>query len=116
MVEFIHDLGGRIKLHICGDTNHLLASYGELNLDILDLDWQVDIDYARSILGKKVILGGNINPVLVQNKTRDEVYQMSRNLVEKYKYERYILSAGCEITALTPPENLKAMSEATSLF
>ncbi len=115
LIEFIHDLGGKIKLHICGDTNHLLPSYRELNLDILDLDWQVDIGHARNILGKKVILGGNINPVFVQNKTRHEVYQMSRNLVEKYKDERFILSAGCEITALTHPENLKAMSEATSL-
>jgi uroporphyrinogen-III decarboxylase len=52
---------------------------------------------------------------LVQNKTRNEVYQMSRDLVEKYKDERFILSAGCEITALTSSENLKSMSEATSL-
>ena len=115
LIAFIHELGGKIKLHICGDTNHLLSSYRELNLDILDLDWQVDVGRAREILGENVILGGNINPVLVQDKTRDEVYQMSRDLVEKYKDERFILSAGCEITALTPPENLKAMSEATSL-
>jgi uroporphyrinogen-III decarboxylase len=40
---------------------------------------------------------------------------MSRELVEKYQNERFILSAGCEITVLTPPENLKAMSEATLL-
>lgn len=115
LIAFIHELGGKIKLHICGDTNHLLSSYRELNLDILDLDWQVDVGRAREILGENVILGGNINPVLVQDKTRDEVYQMSRDLVKKYKDERFILSAGCEITALTPPENLKAMSEATLL-
>ena len=114
LISYIHDLGGKIKLHICGDTNHLLASYKELNLDILDLDWQVDVAHASEILGEKVILCGNINPVLVQNKSRDEVFQMSKNLVEKYKNERFILSAGCEITVLTPPENLKAMSDATS--
>ena len=114
LISYIHDLGGKIKLHICGDTNHLLPSYKELNLDILDLDWQVDVAHASEILGEKVILCGNINPVLVQNKSRDEVFQMSKNLVEKYKNERFILSAGCEITVLTPPENLKAMSDATS--
>ncbi|MCA1761064.1 MAG: hypothetical protein LC658_14955, partial [Bacteroidales bacterium] len=43
LIEFIHSLGGKIKLHICGDTNHLLSHYKDLNLDILDLDWQVDI-------------------------------------------------------------------------
>lgn len=115
LISYIHELGGKMKLHICGDTNHLLPSYKDLNLDILDLDWQVDIGHAREILGDSVILAGNINPVLVQNKTREVVFQISRQLIEKFKNERFILSAGCEITVLTPPENLKAMREA-SLF
>ena len=115
LINYIHGLGGKIKLHICGDTNHLLPSYSEFNLDILDLDWQVDINHARSVLGKKVILAGNINPVFVQNKSRNEVYKASRDLVDKYKNARFILSAGCEISVLTPPEKLKAMSEATVL-
>ena len=113
LISYIHELGGKIKLHICGDTNHLLSAYNDLNLDILDLDWQVDVDHARNILGDDVILAGNINPVLVQNKSRDEVFQMSKKLVDKYKNERFILSAGCEITVLTPPESLKAMFEAS---
>ncbi len=115
LIEYIHSLGGKIKLHICGDTTHLLPSYKDFNIDILDLDWQVDIDYARETLGEKVIFAGNINPVVVQNKSRDEVFNLCRALVDKYKNERYILSAGCEITPLTPAENLKAMSEATKL-
>ena len=115
LIEYIHSLGGKIKLHICGDTTHLLPSYKDFNLDILDLDWQVDINSAREILGEKVIFAGNINPVLIQDKSRDEVFEMCRSLVEKHKNERFILSAGCEITPLTPAENLKAMSEATLL-
>jgi MtaA/CmuA family methyltransferase len=113
LIDFIHSLGGKIKLHICGDTTHLLPSYINFNLDILDLDWQVDINNARETLGEKVIFAGNINPVTVQNKSRDEVFQISKNLVDKHRNERFILSAGCEISVLTPPENLKAMSEAT---
>ncbi|MGB4414855.1 MAG: uroporphyrinogen decarboxylase family protein [Paludibacter sp.] len=113
IVDFIHDLGGKIKLHICGDTNHLLESYKDFKLDMLDLDWQVDINHARSVLGEDVILTGNINPVTVQYKSRDEVFHLCKDLVDKHKNERYILAGGCEITALTAPENLKAMSEAT---
>ncbi len=112
LIEYIHSLGGKIKLHICGDTNHLLPHYNDLNLDILDLDWQVDVSFARSVVGEKVILAGNINPVLVQDKSHDEVFSLCRNLVENQKDKRFILSAGCEITVLTPPENLKAMNEA----
>ncbi len=116
LISYIHSLGGKIKLHICGDTNHLLPSYKEFGIDILDLDWQVDIGHARSVVGENAILCGNINPVTIQNKSRDEVFQLCKNLVEKHKNERYILSAGCEITPLTAPENLKAMSEATRLI
>ncbi len=115
LIEYIHSLGGKIKLHICGNTTHLLPSYQDFNLDILDLDWQVDINSAREILGEKVIFAGNINPVQIQDKSRDEVFEMCRALVERHKNERYILSAGCEITPLTPAENLKAMSKATIL-
>lgn len=112
LIEYIHSLGGKIKLHICGDTNHLLPHYKDLDLDILDLDWQVEISHARSVLGEKAILAGNINPVLVQDKTRDEIFSLCHSLVEKHKNERFILSAGCEITVLTPSENLKAMDKA----
>jgi len=115
LFDFIHDLGGKIKLHICGDTTHLLPSYKNFNLDILDLDWQVDIAKARKILGEDVILSGNINPVLIQDKSRNEVFEMCKILVDDHKKERFILSAGCEITSLTPPGNLLAMREA-SLF
>lgn len=112
LIDYIHGLGGKIKLHICGDTTHLLPSYTGFNIDILDLDWQVDIAHARSVVGENVIIAGNINPVSVQDKTRDEVYELCRNLVLKHRHERFILSAGCEITVLTPPENLKTMNEA----
>lgn len=115
LISYIHDLGGKIKLHICGDTNHLLPSYKDFRIDILDLDWQVDISYVRSVLGENVILCGNINPVTVQDKTSDEVFQLCKNLVEKHKDKRYILSAGCEITPLTAKANLKAMSKASFL-
>ncbi|MEN8201696.1 MAG: uroporphyrinogen decarboxylase family protein [Bacteroidota bacterium] len=115
LISYIHDLGGKVKLHICGDTNHLLPAYSAYGLDMLDLDWQVDIGHARSVLGDEVIFTGNINPVYVQDKSREEVFQASRDLVEKYKNERYVLAAGCEISPLTPSENLKAMSEACEL-
>lgn len=115
LIKFIHECGASVKLHICGDTTHLLDSFSELNADIIDLDWQVDIDNARNILGKNVVIGGNINPVLVQDKTENEVYSMSRALVDKYKDHKYLLAAGCEITVLTPPANLMAMSRASRI-
>ena len=45
----------------------------------------------------------------------DAFYKNCFVSVEKFKNERFILSAGCEITVLTPPENLKAMNQAAQL-
>jgi MtaA/CmuA family methyltransferase len=115
LIEYIHSIGGTVKLHVCGDITHLLESFKDLNADILDIDSMVDLDVAREILGPDVVLSGNINSVDIQNKTRDEVYQISRDLIDKYKDSKYILAAGCEITVDTPHDNLMAMREA-SLF
>jgi MtaA/CmuA family methyltransferase len=113
LIAFIHSLGAKTKLHICGDITHLLPSLKEVGTDILDLDYDVDIAYARSIVGDRTILCGNIEPVLVQNQSAEEVERLSRELVAKFGNDRFILSAGCEITVGTPHENLMAMRKAS---
>lgn len=113
LISFIHDCGASVKLHICGDTTHLLESFSSLGTDIIDLDWQVDLDNARSILGNDIVIGGNINPVLIQDKSAEEVYKLTRLLSDKYRDQKYLLAAGCEITVLTPHENLLAMRRAS---
>ena len=115
LISFVHECGAAVKLHICGDINHLLESLKDVNSDIIDLDWQVDPELARKKLGDEVVLGGNINPVKVQEKSEEEVYNLSRALVDKYKDEKYLLAAGCEITVLTPHQNLMAMRRASFL-
>jgi len=113
LIAFINANGARTKLHICGDITHLLPSLKEVDTDILDLDYDVDIAYARSIVGEQTILCGNIEPVLIQNTTPEEVERLSHELVAKYGNERFILSAGCEITVGTPDEYLMAMRKAS---
>jgi MtaA/CmuA family methyltransferase len=109
IINFIHEKGGRVKLHICGDINHLLPSIAELNVDILDLDYAVDLQQAREVVGPGPVLCGNINPVLVQDLSPEEIESLSGQMVRSMKGQKYILSAGCEITVSTPPGNLLAL-------
>jgi MtaA/CmuA family methyltransferase len=109
IISFIHDHGAKVKLHICGNITHLLPSIREVGMDILDLDWQVDLEHAYEILGPDVVRCGNIDPVLVQNKSEEEVRGMTKKLLAKEHGKKHILSAGCEITVNTPVENLLAM-------
>jgi MtaA/CmuA family methyltransferase len=112
IVSFIHGLGARVKLHICGDITHHLPSLNELGVDILDLDWQVDMDLAYRITGDSCIRAGNIDPVWIRDHNAEQVFERTRELVQSEKGRRFKLSAGCEITGDTPPENLLAMRRA----
>jgi MtaA/CmuA family methyltransferase len=111
LVSYIHSLGAKVKMHICGDINHLLPSLKDLNLDILDLDWQINLDDAHQVMGSQVAICGNINPVTIRNLTSGQVSQVTSELVETQKGKKFILSAGCEITVDTPHQNIKAMRE-----
>jgi MtaA/CmuA family methyltransferase len=109
LVKYIHSLGCRTKMHICGNITHLLTSLKDLELDILDLDWQINFDDAHKIMGPNVALCGNINPVIIQNSTADELTQLTSSLLLQEREKKFILSGGCEITVLTPHQNIKVM-------
>ena len=113
IIDFIHENGGLVKLHICGNITHLLPKINDLNVDILDLDWQVDLEETYNIVGSQVIRCGNINPVDIQDLSVEELKNASKQLCDKEKDRKFFLSGGCEITVNTPPENLQAMREAS---
>lgn len=116
IINYIHECGSKIKLHICGDITHLLPSIKELNVDILDLDWQVDLDEALNIVGPDVVRCGNIDPVLVQNKSAEEIGEITKTIINKEKGRKHIISAGCEITVDTPVENLLVIRKSSNKF
>ena len=111
LVEYIHSLGAKAKLHICGNITHILPSIKDLNFDIIDLDWEVDLMNARDILGKNVVLKGNINPVFIQEATLPQIEAEVNDLLSKTKNQKFILSGGCEIGVNTPVTNLMKMAE-----
>lgn len=113
IIQHIHECGAKVKLHICGDISHLLPSIKDLGMDILDLDWQVDLDHAFDIVGPEVIRCGNVDPVIVQNRSSEDIARITENIVAKEKGRKHIISAGCEITVNTPPVNLLSMRQSS---
>ena len=113
IIDFIHECGGMVKLHICGNITHLLSSINDLSVDILDIDYQVNMEDAFRAVGPNVIRCGNINPVLIEERSADEIREATKLLVKQEKGRKFILSAGCEITVNTRNENIMAMREAS---
>jgi len=119
IIDGIHEAGGIVRLHICGNTTHLLPYMAKLGAEIIDLDWQVDMKKARQILGEKTVLAGNIDPVNAVMKATPE--QIIKHVHQIYSDvgNPYMVGAGCEIPPGTPYENLKALCdpvEAKHLF
>jgi uroporphyrinogen decarboxylase len=112
LISYIHSLGAKVKLHICGNISHLLPSLKDLGLDILDIDWMVNFEEAYQFMGSNVAVCGNINPIVIQNSSETEILQMTKDLVHQMKDKKFIFSGGCEITVNTPPVNLKSMGKA----
>lgn len=115
LFDCIHENGALVKLHICGDITHLLASLSILNIDILDLDWMVDVGNANIIMGDSVVLSGNLDPVsVVMNGSKEMILQKFKEIKELINPENWIFMAGCEIPKTTPIENVKFMREISS--
>ncbi|MBN1442393.1 MAG: uroporphyrinogen decarboxylase, partial [Planctomycetes bacterium] len=63
MVDGLHELGARVRLHICGDTRKILEPMGRLGCEIVDLDYPVPLSEARAAMGPAQVLLGNLDPV-----------------------------------------------------
>lgn len=109
LVDAIHAAGGFARLHICGDTTHLLPGMAGTGVDIIDLDWNVDMVHARHVLGGAVTLAGNLNPVSDVLESAPEVIHSAFQSIYRSVGRPYMVNAGCEIPGATPHENLRAL-------
>ncbi|MFO7975537.1 MAG: uroporphyrinogen decarboxylase family protein [Candidatus Hydrogenedentota bacterium] len=111
LVEAIHAADGLVRLHICGDINHLLPEIALLKVDILDCDYQVDMVAAREALGNKIVLTGNLDPVRAVMDSDPETIRAALREIYETIGNPYFVNAGCEIPPATPIENLQALCE-----
>jgi MtaA/CmuA family methyltransferase len=109
LMDGLRALGVRTRLHICGNTRPILGLMGRLDCDIVDLDSLAPLAEARTAMRPDQVLLGNIDPVRVlRNGTPEEVHAAMAEC-HRQAGDRFIVSAGCEVTRDTPAENLSAM-------
>jgi len=111
LVDGIHAMGARTRLHICGRTRRLLPLLADLGVDILDLDSMVPIEEARTVCGPEQVLLGNIDPVGVMRNAGPADVREGIRRCHKAAGRRYIVAGGCEIVRDTPLPNLLEMVE-----
>jgi MtaA/CmuA family methyltransferase len=110
LIGAIHGLGGKVRLHICGNTRRILTSMGELEADIVDLDFPVALQQAREEMGRRQTLAGNLDPLRdVRNGSPEPIAEALEEL-QQHASERWIVAGGCEIVRDTPHCNVQAFS------
>jgi uroporphyrinogen-III decarboxylase len=82
---------------------------GELGCDMVDIDFLVPLEKARSTMGPLQTLAGNLDPVRdICNGTPESITHALEAL-QQQAGARCVVAAGCEIARGTPHENLRAL-------
>ncbi len=109
LIDGVRAMGGRTRLHICGNTRFCLAGMGRLGCEVVDLDWLSPVAEGRERMGSGQIILGNIDPVSVlRNGTPDSITTAVAQC-HQAAGSRFIVGAGCEVPRDTPHANLRAM-------
>jgi MtaA/CmuA family methyltransferase len=111
MVEGLHAMGTRVRMHICGNINRILEGVGKLGCDIVDLDFFVPVADARKAMGPQPILLGNLNPVAALRNSTPEAITTAIAECHRQAGSRYIVGVGCEIPRDTPEANVRALTD-----
>lgn len=96
------------RQHICGQTGPLIGRMKELPVDIYELDFPVDLPKARAGLGARVISGNVSTVTTLLTGTPDDVYAAAGQCHAACG-SHFIVGSGCEVSPLSPPDNLRAL-------
>jgi MtaA/CmuA family methyltransferase len=111
LVDGIHEAGGLVRMHICGNTRRILSGIGSLGCDIVDLDSMAPITEARLEMSPKQILLGNLNPVVILRDGNPAAVTEAVAKCHREAGHRFVVGAGCEVPRDTPLENLRALCD-----
>ena len=118
VIAATHDAGGLVKLHICGNTTHLLLDIPNCGADLFNVDHLVPFETACAVYGdKELCFKGNIDPVAdMLQATPQECERQSLERLRLAQGLRYMLSPGCEVPAGTPDAVFRAFCDAPQRF
>lgn len=110
VIRRIHDSGGLVKLHVCGNVTDSLPAMTESGADLVNVDHLVDFDYAAEVLGEAdICFKGNLHPVDdFLDASPGECRAKALELIRRAGDRKYMLSGGCEIPAGVSDEVFRA--------
>jgi len=88
-----------------------LESVAAIGCDAVGLDWTVDIGEARTRVGARVALQGNLDPAVLLS-TPEVIRRECSAILERYgRNNGHVFNLGHGISQHTPPENVATLIE-----
>lgn len=121
LYEEVHAMGIKhIYIHICGEQNMNLPYWSQLDFGdpgVLSFGNEVDLERASEYFPKDIIMG-NLETGVIQTGTQEEVYEHTRQVIEKGRKcsGGFMLGPSCEMPPRAPEGNLWAMMQAVNDF
>jgi len=109
LVDGLHALGTKVRLHICGNTRAHLERMAALGCAMVDIDYPVSLAEARARMGGEQVLAGNLHPVAMLRDGSPAEVSATVAACHAAGGERYVVAAGCETPRDTPEENFRAL-------
>jgi uroporphyrinogen decarboxylase len=115
LVEFIHAGKRPVTLHICGKTHPIWEAMADTGADCLSIDNAADLGEAKTKVGHRVRLMGNVPPseIMLQGtpaQVRDSVHATVRKAHDNPR--GLVVASGCSLPVETPFANIDAMLDA----
>lgn len=109
----VKEAGAIPRLHICGNTSHVVPDMAESGAAIVDLDWMVDLGKAAESFGPGGPAPcGNFDPVAVLLHGTPADVEAATRACAAAGGPRHFSAAGCEVPDGTPDANLLAHARA----
>jgi uroporphyrinogen decarboxylase len=123
LIDAIHNSGGKVIYHNCGDARFLLPLYSRMGIDIyesLTAEPYGDTVLADALMQIPLptILSGGIDQIhFLKTATPGQVRDRVREVLDTVKPRGgFILAASDYFSEGTPPENIQAFSDAAHEF
>jgi uroporphyrinogen decarboxylase len=101
-----------VGFHICGYTDPILEDIVKTGVTNISIDAPSNLAKAVDVTRGKAVIIGNVDTNLFFSGTRDEMKQAIKNcLAVAAKDSGYVLSTGCEVPGVAPPEKIEWFME-----
>lgn len=112
LIDAVHEAGGLISLHICGNATKILPQMCSLGADILEIDQKTDLPKAVEVVRGKCALLGQVSPIILKEGPVEKIKEAGEETIAVIGGKTqtgFIFGPGCALGGSTAKENVHAL-------